>query len=433
MQDGKLPANAENDNTAGSPTESKFDTLAFDTIVPNPGQDDPGEGDPGQDVETAIQFFPKSSRFSFVRKIGRGGQSIVFEAIDSERNSDRVALKALMYRHQRDVNHFKKEFAAIVELGHPHVVRLYDLFCENGQWFFTMELVDGVQLDRWQFANQKDLFGVFLQVTEAINAIHLSGQLHRDIKPQNIMVRQSGSAVLLDLGLVAPWEFPGREHELESIAESDLVGTAEYIAPELWLSEKQTPACDLYSLGITMYRMVTGKVPFPRSRGLVAHFNEKLSCEAPDIREIAKELPDHLAGIINRLLSRRPEDRPSASEVIRVLGGAAKEHITASDSFIRLHGRAPQLDIIRKAYNALLKTDKCVVVSVHGVSGIGKSTFVNQFLLDARNEGAFVASGKCFESSFVPFKAVDGLIDSIRRYLSSSFALFGCLSGQRCQ
>jgi serine/threonine protein kinase len=209
----------------------------------------------------------KSSRFELHRQLGKGGMGVVYEAYDHETDS-RVALKTLLCSEPDALLRFKNEFRALADLQHPNLLRLGELCCERGQWFFTMELVHGVDfqayvrpgdvvrgalppddgetqpikigdaaaktaLERAERAtvprgfDESRLRSALHQLALAIDAIHRSGRIHRDIKPPNVLVRPDGHLTLLDFGLIQEL----RHASLRSSARV-IAGTPAFIAPE---------------------------------------------------------------------------------------------------------------------------------------------------------------------------------------------------------
>src|SRR5262249_23879664 len=209
---------------------------------------------------------------------------VVYEAWDAERAAV-VALKAPRNLDPQSVYRLKNEFRALADLEHPNLVRLGELFCEGDQWFFTMELVDGLELlshvcpggatarddetgeisadadtieawadradradrapprlrDRPRF-DERRLRSVLGQLAQAVSALHAAGKVHRDIKPSNILVTPEGRTVLLDFGLVTEAMPAGRP-----LTDAQVVGTAVYMAPEQGASKALGPEADWYS------------------------------------------------------------------------------------------------------------------------------------------------------------------------------------------
>ena len=139
------------------------------------------------------------------RRIGEGGMGVVYEAFDAQRRGS-VALKTLSRLDAGSVYRLKNEFRALADVSHPNLCRLHELFSEGGQWFFTMELVEGERFDRWvrpgrRRSTEARLRAALPQLCAAIAAIHAAGKLHRDLKPSNVLVTHEGRVVVLDFGL----------------------------------------------------------------------------------------------------------------------------------------------------------------------------------------------------------------------------------------
>jgi serine/threonine protein kinase len=264
--------------------------------------------------------FPRSNRFELLKELGAGGMGVVYAVYDRTRG-ERLALKTLRHRDPNALFGLKNEFRALQDLQHPNLVTLNELFCERDQWFFTMELVHGVDLisyvrtgpappirtprsstadvlagspsglagaaavspvprpvvlERAAFDEGK-LRDCLAQLAEGLAALHASGRVHRDIKPGNILVEPEGRLVLLDLGLVTqaePGHKPGQPIHP--------VGTAGYMAPEQALGKAPSPAADWYSVGVVLFEAITGQLPFDGPVMLV--LAEKQLSEAPRAR-----------------------------------------------------------------------------------------------------------------------------------------------------
>ncbi|HMV67349.1 MAG TPA: serine/threonine-protein kinase, partial [Myxococcota bacterium] len=167
-------------------------------------------------------------RFLVRRRLGAGGFGVVYEALDRERDAT-VALKALRRRDWRSISGFKNEFRSLVETLHPNLVQLYELHAEDDAWFFTMELVDGVDLLSYVRpgggpCDEPRLRAALGQLAAGLSFLHRAGKLHRDLKPSNVMVTDAGRVVIVDFGLV---------HDIEDLEPDGLVcGTPAYMAPE---------------------------------------------------------------------------------------------------------------------------------------------------------------------------------------------------------
>jgi eukaryotic-like serine/threonine-protein kinase len=258
------------------------------------------------------------------------------------------------------------------------------------------------------------LRAALLQLAEALATLHDSGKLHRDIKPSNVLVTPSGRVVLLDFGLSIGFE----DHDGQSTSEGHVVGTVTYMSPEQAAARPLTPASDWYSVGVMLYRALTGRLPFEGSE--LDILMAKQRGEPPSPRTLVEDLPDDLVQLCERLLVRSPADRPSAIEILESLGsttavGAQQiQRPPASRPFV---GREAQLEALNAAIQAV-RGGRTVSVFVSGRSGAGKSALTQKFLDGVlERDEAVVLSGRCYEQESVAYKALDSLIDALSRFL----------------
>jgi predicted Ser/Thr protein kinase len=338
-------------------------------------------------------------RFEIERKLGAGATGRVYAAYDLAKQT-RVAVKLLGSVAPHSVGQLKREFRAAAELAHPNLVRLHELFCEGAESFFTMELVDGMplpRLGRELGGLQHDLLRVLLrQLGQGLRELHRTGTLHGDLKPSNFLVTTpERRVVLLDFGLARPVGPPDSERRF--------AGTPEYMAPEQASGLTLTEAADWYSFGVVMYEALSGRLP-SRSAALL---------------DLARA-PADLAQLCLDLLRRDPKVRPRADEVLRRLGDSYDGSVRLSSippgARIPLIGRDFELAALNGAYERTVAGEPALVL-VHGPSGIGKTALVERFTQDAKSRGALLLAGRCHERESVGYKAADGLIDGILRWL----------------
>lgn len=377
-----------------------------------------------------------TARYEIVKQLGSGGMGVVYEAIDRERDGRRVALKVLQRHDPEGLVRLKREFRSLADVRHRNLVSLYELGVEQDTWFFTLELVDGIEFLEWSRPGTKALSEAptgqlevtvrsggptpgldlerlkqaFAQLVDGVEFLHQQGRLHRDLKPSNVMVSRDGRVVILDFGLVL--ELGG----LQSLSEArgnSIVGTAAYMAPEQAGSGVVGPAADWYALGVMLFQALTGRLPFDGVA--VQVLLEKQRRPAPSVRELSPNVPEEWDAICAQLLKREPAERPGANELRTLFGGAKKPIAPAAPRDTGFVGRQRERVFLKQALN---QTRRGAPLSLElvGASGIGKSALVREFVNGL--EGAVVLLGRCYERELVPFKALDSLVDALARHLS---------------
>lgn len=259
-------------------------------------------------------------------KLGTGGMGVVYEAEDT-RLPRRVALKFLADELAGDPDasrRFRREAETIALLSHPHICTIYDIGESDGRAFIAMECVEGVTL-KTHMARKTlptaDVVDIALQVTRALEAAHAKGIVHRDIKPGNVMVGETGSVKVLDFGLAR--RFRGVEppaHGAAGLEGSTIpgrpLGTANYMAPERILQLPLDPRSDLFSLGVVIYEMATGRLPFAGASPAETVTNVLDNDPAP-LTSLAPSRPRALERIVSRLLAKRAGDRYQDAATLR--------------------------------------------------------------------------------------------------------------------
>jgi serine/threonine protein kinase len=368
-----------------------------------------------------VEHFPGTDRFRVLRRLGTGGMGVVYEVEDNVRN-EIVALKTLARSSAADVYRLKREFRSLADVAHPNLVCLYELFVEDERCFFTMELVRGVSFvdyAREQNGNRlatDRVIPAFRQLVEGVAALHRCGKLHRDIKPSNILVTREGRVVILDFGLIAELR-PDHGGDIGYVRG----GTPAYMSPEEGSGATPSAPSDWYGVGVTLYQALTGNLPFAGSISDV--LVQKQTTDPPAPADLSPDVPRDLSLVCMGLLHRSPAQRFSGHSALHLLARDTPSPVSQSapteirnSAFI---GRDRQLHDLNDAC-LRVANGSAVTVSIHGESGIGKSALVRRFLsqFDARHD-AVVLSGRCYENESVPFKALDGVVDDLSRYLGS--------------
>ncbi len=240
------------------------------------------------------------------------------------------------------------------------------------------------------------------QLTRAVTYLHRCGMIHRDLKPSNVMVTREGRVVVLDFGLVT--ESSGRA--------GGPAGTPAYMAPELLSGRPATFASDWYSVGVMLYMALTNRRPF-QSRSKAAEGDA-----APDPRVVVPDAPEDLAQLCVDLMHPEPDQRPNGEVVWARLGMRGRNSGVRRKLQHSLVGRERQVDVLSCALHEA--GTGSVAVAVSGLSGMGKSALVEEFLRleQARDEELIVLRAACYDRESVPYKAVDGIVDTLAQRLA---------------
>jgi serine/threonine-protein kinase len=265
-------------------------------------------------------------RYRVEQTLGHGGMASVYLARDSELDRP-VALKVLAEQYADDGafrRRFVREARLAARLSHANVVQVYDTGEEGGRPYIIMEYVPGETLaDLFEHRHKlpvRDVVGTGRQAALGLEHAHAAGLVHRDVKPQNLLIRDDGAVKIADFGIARAAE-ASRLTELGTV-----LGTAAYLAPEQARGEEVTPAADIYSLGAVLYEGLTGRTPHQFS-SLTELAEKQRSGEVVPVRDLEPNVPERIEALVMRCLAREPRFRPaSAAEIASVLDGG-----TASD------------------------------------------------------------------------------------------------------
>jgi serine/threonine protein kinase len=284
------------------------------------------------------------SHYRIVGKLGVGGMGVVYEAED-QKLLRRVALKFLPDDLAGDADatrRLKREAQIIALLNHPHICTVYEIGEHEQQSFIVMERLSGRNLKAHmarRTLQTTEILDIALQITQALDAAHLKGIVHRDIKPGNIFVEDSGCVKVLDFGLAR--RLPGRDEHGGATDGSTLpgrpVGTPSYMAPERILQSPLDLRCDLFSLGVVLYEMATGRLPFAGASPAetVANILEKDPIPAS---YLSPNRPGQLDRIVSKLVAKRTDDRYESAGALRA-DLESLQHRASSSLFKRVVDR----------------------------------------------------------------------------------------------
>lgn len=264
-----------------------------------------------------MQPLPRIPGYVILQRLGGGPMTTVYEARNRE-TGEECAVKVLREDwtdQNTGIKLMQREARAGLSLHHNHLVRLNRAHVLQAPYFLVMDLLPGesvrTRLLRDYSLPVSDAIWIARQTAEALACMHHAGFLHGDIKPDNVRIVQDGRAVLTDLG------FAHRPGENAAFLRAGYVlGTANYLAPEMCgESPREDFSSDLFSLGVTLFEFITGKLPYPS--GSLRQTFRRHQCDPP--ARLLGPFPSELSGMIERLLAHRPEDRPRAVQVVQQL------------------------------------------------------------------------------------------------------------------
>ncbi|MGI8512336.1 MAG: protein kinase domain-containing protein, partial [Solirubrobacteraceae bacterium] len=249
-----------------------------------------------------------SSRYRLEAKVGAGGMSTVYRAKD-ETLERAVAIKILHREIASDsaqLERFRREARAVAQLSHPHVVGVIDAGEDDGRPYIVFEYVEGETLkERIKRLGQlpvAEAVAYAIEIARALGTAHARHIVHRDVKPQNVLIDAEGSAKVTDFGIARTLEEDGLT------ADGRVLGTTDYVSPEQALGHPVTGQSDLYSLGVVLYEMLSGEVPF-RGENQVAVAMKHVQEALPDVQSRRPEISAALASIVDRATAKHLEDR----------------------------------------------------------------------------------------------------------------------------
>lgn len=271
-----------------------------------------------------------SDRYEIIDKVGSGGMSDVYKAKCHKLNRY-VAIKVLKPEFSEDknfVSKFRVEAQSAAGLSHPNIVNVFDVGEDNGIYYIVMELIEGITLKKYIERKGKlpvkEAVSILIQVAQGIEAAHNNHIIHRDIKPQNIIISKEGKVKVTDFGIA-------RAASTNTIS-SNAMGSVHYISPEQakggFIDEKS----DIYSLGITLYEMVTGRLPF-EGDSTVSIALQHVQNELPSPLIYVPDLPISVEKIIEKCTQKKPDRR--YLKVSSLIADLKKSLISPDEDFVQ--------------------------------------------------------------------------------------------------
>jgi len=254
-------------------------------------------------------------RYAIIENVDSGGMAYIYKAI-CKKTGCTVAIKVLKEEFTENpeyVSRFKKEAEAAFSLEHQNIVHVTDIGCDNGAYYMVMEYVEGRSLksliEEKEVIDEQEAIGYAMQICDALEAAHCEGIIHRDIKPQNVLLTQDGQVKITDFGIATSLTSDEPKNR-------QVLGSVYYISPEQARGDKMDFRTDIYSLGIVLYEMLTGKLPHTGNKTVsvaLKHINEKM---IPPI-EINKHISKAANNIVLKASSKNPDDRYRSAEAFK--------------------------------------------------------------------------------------------------------------------
>src|SRR5687768_6361741 len=364
-------------------------------------------------------------RYRLDSELGRGGMGTVYRATDLELERE-VAVKVLSATSQTSDarNRLIREARAAAALNHPHIVTIHDVGEESGQPFLVMELVPGPRLSQARPTDLARVVDIAAQICAALEHAHTNQIVHRDLKPDNVLLSDSSYSTnvkLADLGLALP------AYGARISRAGVIVGTAAYMAPEQALGQTVDGRADLYALGVLLYELTTGRVPFTGDDPLTV-ISPHVHAPVVPPRVLRPDLLGPLESVFWLLLAKDPVNRFSTAAETRaaLLGSLNAEHeVTPSEAASavaildalsrgRLVGRTTELAEVRDLWHRA-REGRGHAVLLSGEPGAGKTRLAREVTIQAAVDGALVLWGGCYEyeaaTPYLPF------VEAFRRWV----------------
>ena len=249
-----------------------------------------------------------NDRYQIIKSIGEGGMANVYLAYDTilDRNVAVKVLRGDLATDEKFVRRFQREALSASSLSHPNIVEVYDVGEDNGQYYIVMEYIEGCQLKQLLKKRGRlpfsEVIDIMLQITDGLSVAHDAYIIHRDIKPQNIMILDSGLVKITDFGIAMAM------NSTQLTQTNSVMGSVHYLPPEQANGKGSTLQSDIYSMGILMYELLTGELPYKGDNAVeiaLKHLKEKI----PSVRDKYPEIPQSVENIIIKATAKNPKNR----------------------------------------------------------------------------------------------------------------------------
>ena len=389
---------------------------------------------PKKELATGTTF---AKRYKVIEELGKGGMGRVYKVLDNEIN-EKIALKLLkpeVAGDEKRIQRFRNELRNARKISHKNVCRMYHFSKAEGSYYITMEYVEGEELrsfmKRIGKMPKEKVLSVAKQVVSGLAEAHKLGVVHCDLKPQNVMIDKDGNARIMDFGI-------SRSLKAKGITDTGIIiGTPEYMSPEQVEGEEADPRSDIYAMGIILFEMLTGRVPFSGESVLSVIMKQKIE-DPPNPRKINPEISEELSRVILRCLEKKKDKRYQNAEVLLsdLRGVEQGTAVTAAapgpqvPTFLAeaeeaaerekplFVAREHEVEKLNKFLETAL-TGQGQLAFVTGEAGSGKTTLINAFAWEAQDKHSdlVVATGDCnahtgIGDPYLPFREVMSLLTS---------------------
>ncbi|MFQ5943101.1 MAG: protein kinase [Anaerolineales bacterium] len=347
-----------------------------------------------------------NSRYELGEELGRGGMGTVYRAHDPTLDRD-VAIKVLSDANlgTESRGRLLREAQSVAKLSHPNIVPVFDAGESDEYPFIVMELIEGQSLHDRPPKDLEETIRIAIQVCAALEHAHNQGIVHRDLKPENVLIDADGTAKLMDFGIA-------RSMASRLTSEGTVVGTVFYLAPEVALGHEYDGRADLYSLGVMLYELTTGSLPYADGDP-VAVISQHIHASVVPPRGKNPDVPPLLDTLIVQLMSKDPDDRPSsAAEASQLLNREAlpdpeakdERGVLVLDRIVRgrFVGREQELSEARSLWSKAAGGEGQTLL-ISGEPGIGKTRLMRELSTHVELTGGRVMAGACYAEGSAPY------------------------------